>query len=295
MIPYLGEILALSAAVVWSIAVILFKKAGETVHPLSLNLFKNTVGFVLLIPTILIVGKGSIQDISLYYYLLFIASGILGIGISDTLFFHSLNMLGASRSAVVDLLYSPFIISLSILWIGESLSGIQVIGVMLIISGVFAVSSEKSAADISRKNLFIGILLGAGAMATMAVGIVMIKPALENHSLLMVTQIRIIGGIIILLVILLFHPKRKQRFESLLFARGWKYMVPASIFGTYLALIFWLGGMKYTQASTAAALNQTSNIFIFIAAAIFLKEKINRAKLFGIGLGIPGVFMVMFG
>ncbi|MDP8289127.1 MAG: EamA family transporter, partial [Candidatus Electryonea clarkiae] len=118
MIPYLGEILALSAAVVWSIAVILFKKAGETVHPLSLNLFKNTVGFVLLIPTILIVGKGSIQDISLYYYLLFIASGILGIGISDTLFFHSLNMLGASRSAVVDLLYSPFIISLSILWIG---------------------------------------------------------------------------------------------------------------------------------------------------------------------------------
>jgi drug/metabolite transporter (DMT)-like permease len=72
-------------------------------------------------------------------------------------------------------------------------------------------------------------------------------------------------------------------------------MIPGSVLGTYLALIFWIGGMKYAPASIAAALNQTSSIFIFILAALFLKEEITRYKIVGIILAIAGVFLVIRG
>jgi drug/metabolite transporter (DMT)-like permease len=70
-------------------------------------------------------------------------------------------------------------------------------------------------------------------------------------------------------------------------------MLPGSFLGAYVAILLWVGGMKYATASVASALNQTSNLFIFLFAALFLKERITRAKLAGIVLGVLGVLLVM--
>ena len=129
-IPYFGETLALSTAVIWSVAVILFKKSGETVNPLGLNLFKNTLTMLMIPPTMLIFGQTLLLPVPLYDYLLLMLSGVLGIGIADTLFFKSLNILGAARSAIVDCLYSPVIILLSIFWLGERLTFTQAVGAL---------------------------------------------------------------------------------------------------------------------------------------------------------------------
>ena len=47
-ITYFGEAMALLSAIVWALAVILFKKSGEVVHPVGLNLSKNALAAVLL-------------------------------------------------------------------------------------------------------------------------------------------------------------------------------------------------------------------------------------------------------
>jgi drug/metabolite transporter (DMT)-like permease len=65
--------------------------------------------------------------------------------------------------------------------------------------------------------------------------------------------------------------------------------------GAYVALVFWLAGMKFTQASTASALNQTSSVFVFIFAAFILKEPINMRRTIGIVLAVSGASLVMFG
>jgi DME family drug/metabolite transporter len=70
-------------------------------------------------------------------------------------------------------------------------------------------------------------------------------------------------------------------------------MISGSLLGTYIALMFWIGGMKYAPASIASALNQTSNIFVFIFAAIFLKENITRRKVVGMVMAAIGVFLIM--
>ena len=292
---HLGEAMALFAAISWAFAVILFKKSGEKVHPLGLNLFKSTLAAVLFIPTMYIVGDSLFRPAPMEEYILLLVSGVLGIGIADTLFFMSLNALGAGLSAIVDCLYSPFIIGLSFLWLGESLNTMQLVGVMIILSAVFSVTREGKSHPADGRKILLGILWGALAMASMAVGIVMIKPLLDRSPLLWVTEIRLAGGIAVILLIILVHPLRRRIIGSIFSKQRWGYTLSGSFVGAYLAMLFWLAGMKFTQASTAAALNQTSNIFIFIFAALLLRERITRLRVAGIILGVAGAMLVTFG
>ncbi len=292
---YLGETFALVTALAWGMAVILFKKSGESVHPIALNTYKNILAFSLFFITMLIMGESLIRPGPAKDYWLLILSGALGIGIADTLFFKCLNLIGAGMTAIVDCLYSPFIISLSILWLGESFTFIQVVGVVLVLSAVLAATHKKGRGKISRRDFLLGLLYGVLAMGTNAVGIVMIKPLLEQSPLLWATEIRLIGGLIILLIVFLFHPQRKKIAFSAIGGKGWLYTLSGSFLGAYVAMILWLAGMKYAQASTAAALNQTSNIFIFILAAIFLKEPLNIIKSVSIVLAVIGVLLITFG
>lgn len=291
----IGEIFALLTAVTWATAVILFKKSGETVHPIGLNLFKDLLAAVLLVPTIYLFGETLFLPVSWKDYLIILASGAIGIGVADTLFFKSLNVLGAGLSAIVDCLYSPFIIGLSMIFLGERLSVMQLIGATMIISAVLSAVVETQARVSDRKAIIKAVLYGAGAMAFTAAGIVMVKPVLERTPLLWVTEMRLLAGVAILVVVLLFHPKRTAIMRSANSRIGLGYTFWGSFAGGYLAMILWIGGMKFTQASAAAVLNQTSNIFIFIMAALILGERITRFRLIGIILGVAGALLVSFG
>jgi len=291
---HLGELFSLLTAVAWGFAVILFKKSGETVHPIGLNLFKNSLAIILILPTMYLFGETLFRPAPTNEYALLLLSGALGIGIADTLFFISLNLLGAGLIAIIDCFYSPFIIIPSILWLDEKLTIWQGIGVLMVVSAVLTAVSRKGSSTISRRNVWIGLTCGLLGMATQAIGLVMVKPLLERSPLFWVTEIRLIGGLLVLLLVLPLFSHRKMILASLLNPAGWKYTFSSAFIGTYVALILWLAGMKYTPASIAAALNQTSNIFVFVFAAFLLREPINRAKIIGIVLGIVGTAMVTF-
>ncbi len=293
-IPFIGEIMAITTAVIWAAAVILFKKSGETVHPIGLNLFKNSLGVLLLIPTLLFINQLELRDIPAYDYLMIFLSGAIGIGIADTFFFKSLNYLGAGLTAIVDCLYSPFVIGFSFLLLGESLSYWQIVGVLLILSAVLTATNQSDGRPIDKKRIIKGLLFGATAMFLTGFGVVIVKPVLEHEPLMWVTTLRLLSGVLVLLFLLFFNNKRRIIIQSL-FKNGIRLStVLGSFLGAYVAMILWLGGMKYTQASTAAALNQTNSIFIFIFAYFILKEKINLKKTIGIILAVAGALLVTF-
>jgi drug/metabolite transporter (DMT)-like permease len=294
-IPYLGEILSVLAAVTWAFAVILFKKSGETVHPIALNIFKNLLGMVLFLPTLWFFGQPLVRQVPLGEYSLLMLSGVLGIGIGDTLFFKSLNRIGAGLSAIVVCMYSPFIIGLAVILLGERLTIFQAIGALIIISAVLLTTRAKHGKKISRVDLLFGIIWGVLATAAMAVGIVMIKPLLGKNPVLWSIEIRLIGGMVSLLLITFFHPSRRKVISSLLSAGSWIYTVSGSFVGTYLAMLVWLAGMKFTQVSIASALNQTSTVFVFVFAAIFLHEPITLRRTAAILLAVSGAGLIFLG
>jgi drug/metabolite transporter (DMT)-like permease len=168
------------------------------------------------------------------------------------------------------------------------------IGVMVILSAVFIAAGRKGNITTSRKDLGAGIFYGVLAIAAMAVGVVMIKPLLSHSPLFWAVEIRLMGGLMVLGCVLSLHPKRSSILGTLASGQSWKYTVSGSFVGTYLALVLWLAGMKFAQVSVVAALNQTSNIFIFIFAAVFLNESINLRRAAAIFLGVTGSVLVTF-
>jgi len=296
-VPYLGEIFALAAPLCWSIAVILFQKTGKVVPPLGLNLFKNVVALVLFALTLLFAGQSFFHGRPVSTYLLLVLSGIIGIGISDTLFFVTLNRVGAGLQAIINTSYSPSIILLSFLFLGERLTLLQIGGVGLILSAVLSLTwpSRSRREPLPRREMVIGVLLGVATTFTQAISIVMIKPQLGQLPLLWANFWRLSGGLAASIVLLAVLPGSRTALASLKEVRIWPSMIPGSVLGTYVSLLFWLGGMKYTLASIAAALNQTSTLWTFALAVAFLHEPVTGKRLVGLALGVVGVALVTFG
>lgn len=293
--PYLGEALALICAIFWAIAVILFKKSGEKTPPFSLNLYKNIIGSVLFLITFLILGETLFRPVSVKEYIILIVSGIIGIYGADTLFLKSLNMLGAGLLAIVDCLYTPFVIILSYLFLKESLTLPQLIGTILIISALLESSLYLPKYTIPKKDLISGMLWGVLSLFLMAISIIMIKPILTHSPVIWVTEIRLLSASVVMTIIAIFHPRRKEIFKPFRPSADWKYLFPGAIMGTYLSMITWIAGLKFTLTGIATAINQTSVVFIFIFAGLFLKEKITPRRLFGIVIAFMGVLLVTFG
>ena len=295
-IPHLGEFLALASAAVWAVAVILFRISGRTISPFALNLFKNTLALLLFLPLLPLLGKPFLPAASAADYALLLISGFLGIAVSDTLFLTALNLLGASLLAIIDCVYSPFIIVLSYFFLGERLNPWQFLGVLLIAAAI-AVMAWKSTGEngkVPRRDLLRGTVLGILAMLTVAVGIVMIKPMLAHTDVFWATAMRLVGGIGGLVLALPFHPRRRTVLAPLFDVSQWKVLVPASILGSFFSLLFWVAGMKFTLASIAAVLNQMNVIFVFILAAVFLKEKATPWKIASVALAFIGAFLASF-
>ena len=288
-----GEIFALATALLFAISVILFKKSVGVVSPFALNLFKNCLAFSLLLITAFAILPLRYVDIPANHFLVIFVSGALGVGISDTLFFIALNRLGASRTALIDCLYSPFVILFSLLLLDELVPMVTILGGTLIIGSVIVSSKRSFGIAISQNQFWAGCMAGAAAMATVSFAIVMVKPLLNSYPLIWIATIRLAGGLTVLLLLLPFHRDRKMVYRVFKPSVEWKWMAGGTFFGTYLSLITWLGGFKYSQAGRVALLNQTSTMFIVVFAAIFLNERLTPVKLFAVAMAFTGATIIL--
>jgi len=288
----LGELYALTCAVLWGVAVILLKRSGETISPFALNLFRVGISSVLLVLTLLATGQDLFREITTADLLTLLAGGVLSIAIADTMFHKCLNIVGAGITAIVDCLYSPLMILFAFLLLGERVGAWDFVGMGLVISAVLVASFHPAPRGLTRKRLVQGVLWGVGAMATLTFGVIIVKPVLSNHPILWVTTMRQVAALVVMLPLALISPKRNAYLGVFRPKREWRFSLTGTIFGSYLALIFWLAGLKYAQAGVAAILNQTSTIYVLILAWLFLKESFTRRKAFAATMAGIGILVV---
>jgi uncharacterized membrane protein len=290
-----GEFFALSSSLTWALAVILLRRSGETLPAFELNLFKNCFGLALMIPTLLLVDGWVLPDFTATELLLVFVSGLLGIAVADTWYLNALNIMGASRTGIVSSLFSPFVIFLSAIFLGERMLPWQWLGFVLVMAGVLLVTWRAHRSTLEATAIKRGTLYAVGAVFMMAVGIVMVKEILETRSLLWTAELRYVGGVAGMLVFMLFRFRWQSVRRNLSQPQPWGTLMFASFMGAYFALILWMAGYKLIDASVASVFNETNVAFIVFLAWLMLGEKINRRKLVGLGLTLGGVIIMMLG
>ena len=293
----IGEILSLGSAVIWGFSVSLFKIIGNTTSPYILNPVKNTIGTILFLITCLIVGNNYyIYPLSMYEYLLIALSGVIGITIADVLFLHSLNILGTSRSSIINTTYSPMVILLAYFILGEQLRAIHFLGGGLIIGSIIYLSANPEKKTV--ENLTRGLVLGLIAYTLMALGIVIIKPILTRCADSVYTQLwiilyRLIPGTLLSYVTMSVMLSKTEIKKQLLNKKMWPVILLGSFLGTYVGLTMWIVGMAKTSASIASILNQTSTIFIAFFGWLILKEKFSGKMIVCFMVALLGAFIII--
>lgn len=288
----IGELFSILSAAAWAVGVILYRRLGESLPPLQLNFLKNCLVFMMLLPAIPLLHGFALPSFSSQQILLSVLSGLIGIGLADTLYFRALNEVGAGRMGILGNFYSPFVLLLSFIFLGDRLNPWQWCGFALVSSGVF-LASKPSAVEASRPaHYFRGLMFGLLSIGLMAISIILVKRVLEAQPLLWVTGLRMLGAIIGMVLIATF------RQELFLLkppkAMRWRPLIIAAFVGQFVAMVFWLAGYKFTSASVAAILNETASVFILLLAWLWLKEPLTRRGLIGVGLTLSGVSFMLW-
>ncbi len=290
----IGEFYSLACALVWAVAVVLFRKSGESISPFALNLFKNALASVLLGITIALVSPAVPQFTPLSLATIVI-SGLLGICLGDSYYLRALNTIGASRMAVAQTLYSPFVIVLSAIFLRERLHGLQWLGAACVLGGIVLVTWTRDAAmsAVDARRLRSGAAIGVFSVLLMAIGIVLAKPMLALHAFLWVVWLRVVAGVVGLLAVVAIRRNAAALIAEYRAVRHWPQIIAGSVAGTYLSMMLWLAGYKYTSASIAAVLNETAALFIVLLAVLFLHERVGRRQIVGIALAMLGVSLMV--
>lgn len=292
-----GELSALTCAIVWAIAIVLFRISGNTLSPIVLNLFKNTVGFVLFCITLPLLGIAFLPEhLSANDFAIVCLSGLLGVGIADSLFFASLNRLGVTSTAIVDSLYSPLVVLAAFVYLSEPIDWKILVAMALmaiaIVVGTAQPPNESSPTETSHKRTITGIILGISGLALMAISIVIIKPVLERHNAWWVSTVRLAVGIAALSLQVSLPRYHKELITAFRPSKLWKITIPAGIIGCYFTMITWIWGIQMTLASVASILNQSSTLIVIVLAAVFLKEKLTVRKIAAVAMAFAGIILV---
>ena len=269
----------------------------NSVSPYILNPLKNTIGTILFVLTTLLVSDiSAVNSLSTNETLILVLSGIIGITIADVLFLISLNILGTSRSAIINTIYSPMVIMLAYFILDESLTFADVVGGLMILLSILYLSFNQEKSNIN--NLNKGLLIGILAYSLMALGIIMVKPILNRFSNSIEMQLwiiifRLIPGTFLSYITMSFMMKKKEIILQLSNKKIWPIILLGSFLGTYVGFAMWVIGMAKTSASIASILNQTSTIFIAFFGWLILKETFSRKMMICFFISIIGAFIII--
>ena len=272
----LGETLAILCALSWAVSVVLFKTAelSADVSPQSLNLFKNVLAVPLLLVTMAILGEGFQWERSTEDWIGLAASGIIGIAIGDTLYFAALRHLGPGMLAIVETAFSPAVVVFSIVLLDEVVGLTFLLGATLILVGVVIAAWGEirvpEGADEPSTVSTRGVSVGIVAAVVVAFGFVIAKPALSRSGLVEGTTVRLLFGVLAQLLWILPRRDRGTVLWILKPHAVWRPLLPGAFVGSFVAPLLWLGGLKYTDASIAALLNQLTVVFTIVLGVIVL-------------------------
>ena len=297
--PYFGEFAAITAALCWSFAVIIFRSASKELSPFLIAALKNTIALILFIVLFIIL------DIPIFYdkliledYIKIIISGSLGMGVGDVLFIYALSKIGANRVAVINSFEPAIIYFFSIIILGTMLTVQQLLGFVIVIASILCINYEKDSDDIGQNTKKIGMIIQITAIILSSFGIVLMKPVLAKVNTniflqLWITAFRLLPGFIIAWIIFLFQKNKKNLLAPLKKSNVlWKIIISSGL-GTFIALSFWIVGYTFIEKPPIASiLGQTSVIFITILSYIILKEKVTRFRFLIMWVAIIGVLLI---
>ena len=136
----IGIFSALGAAISWTYACFIWRSQTEKYKSIDINLVKNIIAFLIFLPAF--INLSVLNDLKSIITLLF--SGVIGIGLGDTFYIKSLQLIGTRRTLSIETL-SPLLAVISgEFFINENLGFRSYVGIFIISISLFILIRQKT-------------------------------------------------------------------------------------------------------------------------------------------------------
>jgi DME family drug/metabolite transporter len=297
----LGEIGGLGSALCWALSNVLFTRLAPHVDAVSINMVRCLVAtffFLLILP--FVGGAATLLQASPAIPALLIVSVVLSLALGDSLFLHSMSLIGVSRAFPIANVNPLITLTLAITVLGEHLAAVHIIGSFLILVGISLIarssprsdSQQTSAALPGISHLWLGVAMALLAALCWGVTTVVLKIILNELNAVVTNSIRLPMAALMLAGVLVANG-RGLRSLRLLSWRGWLILVMASIIGSAAGSFLYLFSIQQAGAGKASVLISTSPLFAVPFSLLILKERVTSGIIVGTILTVIGIGLVV--
>lgn len=283
-----GIIAALASAASWAFGTVVFERIGRVMPYAGITFMKSLLSLILMLLFVMIVGN--IKTISTHDVIILTISGIIGIAIGDTLFFKSLQDLGAKVQVLYFMLGQVVTMLLSFMLLGDVLSVEEYIGAIVLLLGIVIVTWGKQE---NHPNKIRGIIEGFISILCFSLSTIMIKYTEEQIDVVSASFYRMLAGTIIMMVIGTTTHSIKSWIEPLMSMRIFTLFIINVFVITVGGFILSMYAIKNISVSLASILSATEPVFVIILAFIINHERISRREILGTVITIVGLLIIL--
>lgn len=291
---YNGELAALATAVFWTVTAMAFEVASRNIGSLAVNMFRLVLAFIFL-SVFNLIARGLVfpVDAGMHAWVWLSVSGLIGFVFGDYFLFRAFAMISARVAMLIMTLVPPITAIIGWMILGESMTPLEITGMMLTISGItLAIFNRKREGNGRRMRLSYpvkGILFALGGAVGQAVGLVLSKYGMGDYHAFAATQIRIIAGMAGFAMIIIVLRKGHLLKAGLKSRPGMRGTLIGSVFGPFLGVSFSLLAVKYAATGVASTLMAIVPILIIPPAVLFFGQKVTWLEILGAFISVGGV------
>jgi DME family drug/metabolite transporter len=293
----IGELAALGAAISWTASAMLYGKALQQTKPVSANIVRLSCSSAALLAFLIATtGLGSLTNMKHNIVILAAASGIIGLGLGDTLYMLSLKSIGVTRAVPITCTYPLFNLIWAVFFMSNKISPSLILGAIIIFLGIWLLSQEGQAANAqlqSRLSLT-GVAAALTASISWSISITIMDRAVtqtpnpNDAFAINVVRTAVIGALLLALspTIDRHHGflKMKKKTVAALIAGG---IVALGLGWFFLAYSF----VQIPEAQ-AVPISSTTPLFSTLAAIALLHEKVTARNILGSLTVVGGIFLI---
>lgn len=295
--PYLGEIAALTTALLWAGTSLFFSAASQRVGSATVNLTRLMLATVYLTLTVGIMGIP--WTLSPTQILLFAVSGWIGLIFGDGFLFLAFERIGPRLSMLVMSLSPAIAAVLAYIVLGERLSAIGIVGIVVTVAGIAMVVTEKRGGSTGQDRISpLGLLYAFFGALGQGVGLIFVKMAFMEHEVpsLLATLVRIVSAVVVLLPWLLFVKRIKNPLTAFRRdSRAFGFTIGGSIIGPYLGITLSLVSVQHAPLGIASTLMSTTPIMLLPMTRWMHGERHSWIALLGAAVAVGGVALLFLG
>ncbi len=292
----LGQLAALGTAFCFSFTAVFFSFSGRLVGSSVVNRSRLLFAIFFLTMTHLIL-EGTIFPFGTdpYRWGWLVLSAVIGLVLGDSFLFQAFVLVGPRLSMLM--MSSVPLISAFLAWIflGESIGNTEMFGILLAVSGIAWVVSERKSAgpEVRNKKYLLGLSFALLGALGQAANLVAAKFALEdNYPAISATVIRILVAALILWLVATFQGQFRHTIRQWRNREAFRAIIGGTIVGPFLGIWLSLIAIQLAPVGLAATLMALPPIILIPISRILYGERVSKRGIMGTIVAFAGVAII---